>query len=147
MATETYTGENASITIKGLSHAALGISDFSLTLSRDTIEEPLVGEKGNFYMQGPISVEGSLTAAKLSHSAAGALLEALINGNTVEISGCVGDKSLHFYFKSAQITGFDISIGDASTITEGSIDFSLLMPYKVSSVTYLPGGGTYIKDF
>ena len=147
MATEIYTGENANITIAGKSHSAIGISDFSLTLSRDTVEEPLLGEKGNFTMQGPISVEGSLTAARLSHSAAGVLLQAMIDGSPVEISGCVGDKSLHFYFKSAQITGFDISIGDASTITEGSIDFSLLAPFKVSSVTYLPGGGTYIKDF
>lgn len=146
MPTQTYTGESAKIQIGGKTHSMLGLADFTLTLSRDTIEESLLGERGNFFMQGPLSVEGSLTAAKLSDSAAGVLLEALISGSVVWVSGSVGPNSLHFFFQSCQISGFDISIGDASTITEGSIDFSVLHPYKVSSVTYTEYG-TMIRDF
>jgi len=142
---ETYTGENAKITIASKTHSTLGLSDFTLTLSRDTIETELVGEAGNDYRAGSLSVEGSLTATKLDNSAAGVLLEALINGTTVTISGSAGDKSLHFYFKSGLITGFEITLGDADTVSEGSVDFVVLDPQNVTK-TNLAGGGVKISD-
>ena len=130
---ETYTGENARITIAGKTHSTLGLSDFTITLSRDTIETELVGEKGNYHQAGSLTVEGSLTATKLAPNAAGVLLESLLNGTTVSISGCAGDKSLRFYFASGLITGFDISVGDANTVTEGSVDFVVLDPHNVTA--------------
>jgi len=143
----TYTGENALFLINSKSHSDLGLSDFSLTISRDTNELSLTGEKGNYYAAGSISVEGSFTSAKLANTEAGSILEAMINGTTVSISGAVGDKSLHFYFKSAMITGFDLSMGDRDTFTQGSIDFTLKYPYLVNDVEDLAGGGTRITDF
>jgi len=142
---ETYTGENAKITIAGKTHSTLGLSDFTLTLSRDTIETALVGEKGNYHQAGSLSVEGSLTATKLDNSAAGVLLESLLNGTMVTISGSVGDKSLKFYFASGLITGFDISVGDANTVTEGSIDFVVLDPQNVVTEP-ISGAGVKIHD-
>jgi len=142
---QTYTGQDAKITISGKSHSTLGLSDFTLTLSRDTIETALVGEKGNFHQAGSLAVEGSLTATKLDSNAAGVLLEALINGTVVTIPGNAGDKSLKFYFKSGLITGFDITIGDAKKVTEGSIDFTVLDPQNVVT-TPISGKGVKIHD-
>lgn len=142
----TYTGKDAIIYIANKDHETYAIADFSITMDRGTVEESLVCEEGNFYTQGSLGIDGSLTAAKLDDNSAGVLLSAMINGTPVAISGSVGPKSLHFYFKSCQITGFDISIGDANTITEASIDFTVLHAYKVSSVQVLPGGGTLITD-
>jgi len=141
---ETYTGENAKVEIAGKDHATLGLSDFTLTLSRDTIETELLGEKGNYFMAGSLGIEGSLTATKLDDSAAGVLLESLINGTPVTISGTAGDKSISFYFTSGLITGFDISLGDADTVTEGSIDFTVLNPQDVTK-TY-KGDSVLITD-
>ena len=142
----TYTGADATIYISGAGWDTYGLSDFSLNIGRDTITEDLVCEKGNYSTAGPITVDGSLTAAKLSNTEAAPLLAAMINGTTVSVSGNAGANSIHFYFKSAMITSFDISIGDASTFTEGSIDYSLKYPKNVTTVTDLAGGGTYIHD-
>jgi len=142
-----YTGEDAKIFISSQSHTVLALSDFSLTISKGTAEQELVGAKGNFYLAGSISADGSFTSCKLHNSAVGPIVGCMIDGHSVQISGNTGTNSLHFYFKSCQITGFDFSIGTADDITEGSVDFTLLYPYKVSSVTHLEGGGTYITDF
>jgi hypothetical protein len=143
----TYRGNDAVIEIGDKTHSTLGLSDFSLTFDRGTVEQELVGEEGNYFVAGSMSIDGSLTACKLDKDAAGALLANTISGTNAWVSGSAGPKSLHFYFKSCAITGFDLSLGDADTITEGSIDFTVLSPYKVSSVSYLAGGGTYITDF
>jgi len=95
-------------------------------------------------MAGSLGIEGSLTATKLDDSAAGVLLESLINGTPVTISGTAGDKSISFYFTSGLITGFDISLGDADTVTEGSIDFTVLNPQDVTK-TY-KGDSVLITD-
>jgi len=151
----TYRGNNAKIVIASAgygstqTHSTLAISDVSLTISRGTAEQELVGETGNFFLAGSRSIEGSLTACKLTDTGLGSILvSGLIGASNVQISGSVGDNSLHFYFKSCQITGFDFSIGTADEITEGSIDFTLLYPYKVSSVTVdSTTQGTYITDY
>ena len=141
----TYTGSDADFLIATKDEVTLGLSDFSLNISRDTNELDLTGQKGNYHAAGAISVDGSFTAASVSNI--GTFLDAMINGTTVSISGSVGTNSLHFYFKSAMITGFDLSIGDANTFTQGSIDWTLKYPYNVNEVENLADGGTRITDF
>lgn len=151
----TYRGENAAIQIKGKvgarKHGVLGLSDFSLTLDRGTVEQELVGEAGNYFMAGSLSVEGSLTACKLDPTAATDILTNCITGATCWISGSVGPKSLHFFFESGMITGFDLALGDADTITEGSIDFVVMDPQNIKllqtqSGASWHGSGTIIQD-
>ena len=129
-----------------MTHSTLAISDFSLTIDRGTNEQALVGEAGNYYLPGSKSINGSLTSCRLHSAALGNIVSDMIAGNTVAISGSAGPNSLTFYFKSCQITGFNFSLGDADTISEGSIDFVVLYPYMVSSVTYTDTG-TKISDF
>jgi len=143
----TYTGESASIYIGGSGHSTFALSDFSLTLSKGTVEQELLGESGNYFVAGSMSVEGSATACHMTTDGLGVLLESLLGSTTVKISGNIGANSLHFYFASCQVTSFDFSLGDGDTITEGSFDFIVLYPYLVSSVTQLGGGGTYIFDY
>jgi len=132
-----YTGEDATVTItansQSLTHTTLALSDFSLTISRGTAEQELVGETGNYSIAGAMSCEGSLTSCRLHSTAVGYIVSDMINGNTIQVSGSCGPNSLHFYLKSCQVTGFDFSIGTADEITEGSIDFTMLYPYKLSS--------------
>lgn len=142
-----YTGEDATVYISGTKHTTLAISDFSLTLSKGTAEQELLGEKGNFYLAGAMSADGSLSACKLHNTAVGPIVGCMIDGHSVSISGNCGANSLHFYFASCQVTGFDFSIGTADDITEGTLDYTLLYPYKVSGVQHISAGGTYISDF
>ena len=157
----TYRGEQADISIGGksvgrLSKAVIGLSDFTLTLDRGTVEQELVGEAGNYWIAGSLSVEGSLTACKLDSTAAGDVLAHVISGTRSWISGSVGDKSLRFFFASCMITGFDLTMGDADTITEGSMDFTLEDPQNVTVITALSaqslpwskyhGSGVVISD-
>jgi len=135
-----YKGDDATIRITangaGMSHTDLAISDFSITLDKGTVEQELVGETGNYFIAGSMSIDISLTSCKLHSTAVGRIVSDMIDGYTVTISGSCGTNSLNFYFKSAQVTGFDFSLGDADTITEGSVDFSLLKPYLVSTAGY-----------
>jgi len=146
----TYTGKDAAIQIGKAgslrTHSTLGISDYSLTLDRGTVEQELVGETGNYFTAGSLSVEGSLTACKLEDGAAGDLLMACITGSYIVCSGHCGTKSLHWYFQSCAVTGFDIALGDADTITEGSVDFVVMDPQYVTTVTKLDLGGTVIES-
>jgi len=142
-----YTGEDASIVIMGSGQSYFGISDFSLSISRGTAEQKLVGEKGSFVLAGSRSVDGSLTGCKLTTDGLGMLVERMIDGQSISISGSTGDNSLHFYFKSCQVKSFNFSIGTADDITDGSIDFTLLYPYKVSSTTQDGKGYTKLWDF
>lgn len=145
---ETYTGEDATICISGATDTVdtYGIGDFTVTLDRGIIEQELVGKKGNYFTQGAMSIDGSLTACKLDDTAAGKLLGVLLGSRTCLISGSAGANNFGFYFKSAMITGFDISIGDAATVTEGGIDFTLMHPYMVSSV-HAVGNRAVISDW
>jgi len=133
-----YRGEDATIyigsggTANKLSHGTLAISDFSLTLSKGTAEQELIGEKGNFFLAGSLSAEGSLTACKLHSTALGKIVNLMIEGVPMSVSGSCGAQSLHFYLRSCQVTGFDFSIGTADDITEGTVDFSVLYPYSIS---------------
>ena len=154
MVTPTYyTGEDATIEIidadgTGKNHSTLAISDFSLTISRGTSEQKLLGEKGNYSLAGSRSVEASLTACKLTTVGLGTIVSGMIGGASIQISGNCGANSLHWYFRSCQVTGFDFSIGTADEITEGSIDFVVLQPSMVSGVQHKAGSiGTFISDW
>ena len=113
-----------------------GISDFSLTFSRDVVEQELVGQPGNLRRPGAITIEGSLTNCKFAASGNWDALDSIVNAKKIIISGSLGTDSLSFYFVSAQVTSYEVSFGDASTITEASIDFRVLDPYNV---TYTAG--------
>jgi len=145
-----YKGNDATILIKAngedMTHTTLAISDFSITLDKGTVEQELVGEAGNFFIAGSLSIEGSLTSCKVHAGAIGNIVSDMIDGTTVTVSGSCGPNSLNFYFVSAQVTGFDFSIGSADDIVEGSIDFSLLKPYLVSSVGYTRGNRIFLSD-
>lgn len=141
----TYRGEDSYIYISGLSHSTYGLGDFSLTLDRGTVEQELVGEAGNKFQQGALSAEGSFTNAEWANDAVDAIVGSLVNGTMVKISGSCGDNSLQWIMTSCQITGFDLSLGDASTVTEGSVDFTLLDPYNITK-TPIAGGGVKVTD-
>ena len=131
----TYTGKDASLWISGVTHSTYGISDFTLTLDKGVVEQELVGETGNYFAAGALSAEISLTACKLDNTSAHHLLSSTINGSHVYVSGNCGTNSLHFYLVSCAITGYDITMGDADTITEGSIDLVCMTPYDISAQT------------
>jgi len=143
----TYTGKDAAFKISGLTHTALGMGEFSLTLDRGTVEQPLVAEEGNMFLAGSLSVDGSFGSAKITTGGVGAIVASLLHSKPIKVSGSCGTDSLHFHFKSAQVTGFDIDMGNADTISEGSLDFTLVHPYKVSSISYATGGAVWITDY
>ena len=143
----TYRGNNAAIWLSGAAHTAYSLSDFTLTMDKGVVEQELLGEDGNYFLAGALSIEGSSTGCYVTSGGLGLMLGSMMHSDPVVISGNIGLNSLHFHFKSCQITSFDFTLGDADTITEGSFDFTLLYPYKVSSVTYQGAGGTFIKDY
>ena len=142
----TYRGESAVVKIGTTADSTLGLSDFSITLDRGTVEQELVGESGNYFAAGSLSVDGSLTGCKTDTTAAGTILEQVINGTRTTVSGSAGTNSLHFYFASCAITSFEITLGDADTITEASMDWTLTDPQNVTTVTQIGGSGTKISD-
>ena len=148
---KTYTGRDAFFyfssagTGEDCTGTNMGVGDFSLTLDRGIVEQELAGEQGNYFTQGALSIEGSLTSIKLGADAAGIFLDSMINNVYLRISGGTHDISgVTFCFVSTQATGFDISIGDASTITEGSLDFTIMNPYDMVS-TKTSNGNTHLS--
>ena len=152
----TVTGEGANVWIASHSgsyvvpsytnkdHATFAISDFNLTLDRGTVEQDLIGQPGNYFDQGKLSVEGSLTQCRFGASANADLLASIIDGTGlyeyVTVSGQVAADTgsityLKWYLVSCQVTGYDITIGDADTITEASIDFIVLDPQNITYTT------------
>jgi len=119
-------------------HATFAVSDFSLTMDRGTVEQELIGQIGNYFDQGSLSMDGSLTQCRFGASGNSDLLDNMVDGTGnfkyIAISGQVGDEAddLKWYLTSCQVTGYDITMGDADTITEASIDFVVLDPYNVT---------------
>jgi hypothetical protein len=66
----------------------------------------------------------------------------------IHVSGMCGDDSLRFYFVSSMVTTFDLTLGDADTISEGSFDFIVLDPQNVRIYggPNLNEGYVYISD-
>ena len=132
----TVTGKDATIAIASGSGAwknqsIWGISDFSLSFDRGVVEQELVGETGNYFDYGALSIDGSYTNCKFAASGTSTALKSIIESSYIEISGATGS-NLSWYFHSCQITGYDLSMGDADTITEASVDFTIMNPYQVT---------------
>ena len=129
----TVRGNAASIRIGGKDHSVYGIADFAINFSRDTIEQKLVGEEGSLFMEGALKADGTFTECKFAASGNSDALDSILNGTYVTISGAVsGSTHLRWYFTSAQITGYDVKIGDASTITDASITYTVLDPFNLT---------------
>lgn len=123
-------------------HSHYGIGDFSMTLDRGQIEQDLIGQVGNYFDQGALSVDGSLTAARFATSGIADFLDNLVDAGAIDttteylaISGCVSDSAdatyISWYLTSCQCTGYDVSIGDADTITEASMDYVHMLPQNI----------------
>lgn len=137
MGNGTITGKDANITIQSKTHSNYGISDFSITLDKGTVEQSLLGKKGNKFHEGALSIEGSLTCCKFGASGSDDMLNSIVDGTIITVSGSTDDSAqIGWYFHSCQVTGYDISMGDATTITEASIDFMVMDP---QNATYSQG--------
>jgi len=132
----TVTGKDAKICVysgaTAETHSTWGISDFSLTFDRGMVEQELVGETGNWFTFGSLSVEGSYTNCKFAASGMCDALLSVIDGHDIKVSGSLATSNLSWFFSSCQITGYDVAIGDADTISEAAIDFVIMDPYRVT---------------
>jgi len=124
----TVTGKNAKVWIAaheagsepsftGKTHTALGIGEFSLTFSRDTVEQNLIGQRGNYFDQGSLSVDGSLTSCKFATSGLNDILDNMIDTDSgtyqyLAISGVIStDTDICFLIRTLS--------GTLSTINSG----------------------------
>jgi len=112
-------------------HSLWGMSDFSLSFDRGTVEQELIGETGNFFAYGALSCEGSYTNCKFAASGNFDALSSIIDSCYMKVSGTTGS-NLSWYFVSAQVTGYDVTMGDADTITEASVDFVIMDPFNIT---------------
>jgi len=160
MAAGTVTGRNAKFYLvshnaatspiwnTSNSHDTYGAGDFTLTFGADIVDQDLVGVAGPYRARGTITCDGSLTISKFGGNL-DIILENLVDtGVTVAsskylaISGTVSTTDpgstpyLNFYLASCQITGYDVTLGDAGTITNASIDFIDMIP---QALTYANG--------
>jgi hypothetical protein len=130
----TVTGKDASVCIysgSAKTHSVWGLSDFSLTFDRGTVEQELVGETGNWFDYGALSAEGSFTNCKFAASGNHDPLSSIVDSCYLTVSGNTGS-NLSWFLVSCQVTSWDVSIGDADTITESSVDFTVMDPYNIT---------------
>ena len=160
MATGTVTGKNAVVKLCAHSggtgftamnalmhdHETFGMGEFTLNFSRDTIEQPQIGKPGNYFDQGSLSVDGSLTAAKFATSGISDMLYNLLHNHDtwnayeyLAISGTISTKTdvtyLSWYLASCQVTGYDVAISDADAVTTASVDFTIINPQDTNCDT------------
>jgi hypothetical protein len=146
----TVTGENAKVWIgthaagatpTWKAHTLFGMGSFSITFDRGTIEQDLIGVAGNYQDQGSLSVDGAMTLSKFGANANSDALNSIIDGTgtnklfcvSANVGGSLTDATyLKFCFLSCQVTGYDVAIGDADTISEASIDFIALNPQSMA---------------
>lgn len=162
MAVGTVTGRNATLYLASHnaaspatwgskasnSHETYGVGDFTLTFGSDVIDQPLIGVAGPYRTRGTITCEGSMTLSKFGGNL-DMILENLIDTGTtltstkyLAISGSVSSTDatyINFFLTSCQVTGYDITLGDAGTITNASIDFIDMIPQALS---YNVAGGS-----
>jgi hypothetical protein len=135
MGTLILRGNKAAVYIAGKEKTLYAISEFSIELSRDTNEQPILGAEGNEYHEGPITIEGSYTCCKFAASGNSDALDSIVEGDVVHISGQVctenGETYLSWDFPQCMVTSYDVTGGDAATITEASIDFVIMNPKDV----------------
>lgn len=119
-------------------HTLYGTSDVSFTFDRGTVEQELVGQPGNYFDQGALSIEGSFTNCRFGSSGAALHLLNCLNTDTYpnfRISCQIGTGSLSVCLYSAQVTSYEVAIGDADTISEASIDFTVMNPFQATYTT------------
>lgn len=138
----TVTGKNATIEI-GLggteSNKLYGISDFSISFSRGTSEQPLIGCEGNEFFEGAITIEGSYTCCKFASEEHCDALGSIVEGDVIKVAGKIGAYDagppevvyLNWEFSECQVTSYGVATGNASKITEASIDFVVMNPHEV----------------
>lgn len=125
-----------------------GMGEFSLTLDRGTIEQDLIASAGNYFDQGALTMDGSFTMTRFGSSGNSDVLLSIIDGSGKNqyfcISGRIADDTtspalthLKWFLVSCQVTGYDVSVGDASTITEASIDFIVMDTENIEYTTGL----------
>lgn len=112
-------------------HSVWAISDFSINFDRGTVEQELVGETGNWFDYGALSCEGSFTNCRFAASGNADMLISIVEGAYIVVSGTTGS-NLSWYLCSCQVTGYDVTMGDADTITELSVDWVHLNPYTIT---------------
>ena len=122
------------------SYDTYGIGDFTINFTADTVDQDLIGVAGPYRARGTIGNDGSLTISKFGGNM-DILLENLIDTGTyktstkyIGISGAVSTAEatyLSFCLASCQITGYDVTLGDAGTITNASIDFINMVPHAL----------------
>ena len=122
------------------SYLTYGIGDFTLTFGSDTVTQDLIGVAGPYTARGSVTCDGSLTLSKFGGNL-DILLENLVDTGTnkvttkyIAISGAVSTAEatyLSFYLTSCQVTGYDVTLGDAGTITNASVDFMDIIPQKL----------------
>ena len=154
MAVGTVTGRDARIymvshnagTIPALSNSSsysyntYGIGDFTLSFGSDTVTQDLIGVAGPYTARGSVTCDGSLTLSKFGGNLE-ILLENIIDTGTyktstkyIAISGAVSTAEatyISFYLTSCQVTGYDVTLGDAGTVTNASVDFIDMIPQKL----------------
>jgi hypothetical protein len=112
-------------------HSTYAISDFGLTLARGTVEQPLIGETGNYWSYGGLTIDGTYTNCRFGTKEIADDLYSIINSKMIRVSGNAGSSLLKWYFTSCQVTGFDVKFGDANTITNASVSFTIMDPFMV----------------
>lgn len=125
---DVVTGEDAKVWIGNESCTTLMLADFSLSADRDITEQSQMCKSASYKTQGPLSIDGSLTHAKLLHKP---FIDSVINGTVVTLSGTTdgsfpSDSGASFAFSDAQITTWDLDESDASSVTTASVDFTIL---------------------
>jgi hypothetical protein len=95
---------------------------------------------GPYTARGSVTCDGSLTLSKFGGNL-DILLENLVDTGSnktqtkyLAISGAVSTSEatyISFYLTSCQVTGYDVTLGDAGTITNASVDFMDIIPQKL----------------
>ena len=127
-------GENAAIVINDKLHSVFAISDFSINFNRGVVEQELVGQVGNYYDYGALSCDGSYTNCRFAASGNSDALESIISSQYITVSGSTGSSTLKWYLRSCQVTSYEVTMGDADTISEASVGFVHMYPYTITIV-------------
>ena len=93
------------------------------------VQPPGTPTVGMAYLRA-FRVTGRSVYLEVAKEAAEALIS-LVESEKILISGATEAGELQWAFRSGQITSYEVSFGDASTITEASIDFTVLNPSDI----------------
>lgn len=131
----TIYGNNGEIKI---SSTAVGeVKSWSLTISRDTIEDTSMGDVAKTFVYGKSSASGTIEVHfDDDDSAQGTLRDAVINGTTVALDLFTNDSSTtgtDYYSLTALITSQDVSV-EMDSIESRTYNFSATGAVSKSAV-------------